>query len=76
MWAQDNSTEKLFAIKQNNKTCFKSIRDECHVLSRLKEHDHVIRFLGAVLDEMESATQPFQVCKMMMELADSKSLQN
>ena len=64
----------MFAIKQNKNESFKSIEDECHVLSRLAENDYIIKFLGAVIDEGELPTQPPLVCKMMMELAESKSL--
>ena len=74
LWAQDLTTEKMFAIKQNKNESFKSIEDECLVLSHLAENDHIIRFLGAVVDERELPTQPPLVCKMMMELAESKSL--
>ena len=70
--AQDLTTEKLFAIKQNKNESYKSIEDECQVLSRLPDNDHVIRFLGAVIDERELATQPPLVFKMMMELAESE----
>ena len=73
LWAQDLTTEKMFAIKQNkNESSFKSIEDECHVLSRLSNNDYIIKFLGAVVDEGELPTQPPLVCKMMMELAESK----
>ena len=64
----------MFAIKQNKNVSFKSIEDECHVLSRLADNDYIIKFLGAVIDEGELRTQPPLVCKMMMELAESKSL--
>ena len=64
----------MFAIKQNKNVSFKSIEDECHVLSRLADNDYIIKFLGAVIDEGELPTQPPLVCKMMMELAESKSL--
>ena len=64
----------MFAIKQNKNESFKSIEDECHVLSRLADNDYIIKFLGAVIDEGELPTQPPLVCKMMMELAESKSL--
>ena len=74
LWAQDLTTEKMFAIKQNKNESFKSIEDECHVLSRLSNNDYIIKFLGAVVDEGELPTQPPLVCKMMMELAESKSL--
>ena len=60
------------AIKQNKNESYKSIEDECQVLSRLPDNDHVIRFLGAVIDERELATQPPLVFKMMMELAESE----
>ena len=72
--AQDNTTGKFFAIKQNKNESFKSIEDECHVLSRLADNDYIIKFLGAVIDEGELPTQPPLVCKMMMELAESKPL--
>ena len=70
--AQDRSTERMFAIKQNKNERFDSIKDECFVLSRLPEHNNIIQFLGAVLDEKELEFQPPLVCKMMMELAESK----
>ena len=72
LWAQDLTTEKMFAIKQNKYACFKSIEYECLILSHLAENDHIVRFLGAVIDERELPTQPPLVCKMMMELAESK----
>ena len=74
LWAQDLTTEKMFAIKQNKNVSFKSIEDECHVLSRLADNDYIIKFLGAVIDEGELPTQPPLVCKMMMEPAESRSL--
>ena len=74
LWAQDLTTEKMFAIKQNKNVSFKSIEDECRVLSRFTDNDYIIKFLGAVIDEGELPTQPPLVCKMMMELAESKSV--
>ena len=74
LWAQDLTTEKMFAIKQNKNESFKSIEDECHILSRLSDNDYIIKFLGAVVDEGELPTQPPLVCKMMMELAESKNM--
>ena len=72
LWAQDNTTAKMFAIKQNkNESFFKSMEDECHVLSRL-EHDHIVKFLGAIIEERDSPAESHLVCKMMMELAESK----
>ena len=64
----------MFAIKQNKNESFTSIEDECHVLSRLSDNEYIIKFLGAVIDEGELPTQPPLVCKMMMELAESKYL--
>ena len=61
----------MFAIKQNKNESFKSIEDECHVLSHLAKNDYIIKFLGAVIDKGELPTQPPLVCKMMMELAES-----
>ena len=72
MCAQDNTTNKMFAVKQNKNESYSSIRDECFVLSRLPEHDHIIQFLGAVLDERDLPTQPPLICKMMIELAESE----
>ena len=71
LWAQDLTTEEMFAIKQNkDETFFKSIEEECHVLSHL-QHDHIVKFLGAVIEERDPpAAHP--VCKMIMELAESK----
>jgi hypothetical protein len=71
LWGEDLTTKKKFAIKQNRNECFKSIEDDCHVLSCLAENDHIIKFLGAVIDEVEQPTQPRRMCKMMMELAES-----
>ena len=62
----------MFAIKQNMNENYKLIENECRILSRLNESDHIIKFLGAVIDEGELPTQPPLVCKMMMELAESK----
>ena len=66
----------MFAIKQNKKDeleRFKSIEDECRILSCLAENNHIVKFLGAVIDEVttEQSTQPLRLCKMMMELAES-----
>ena len=73
VFAQDNTTGMYFTIKQNKNKSFKSIKDECLVLSCLAENDHIVRFLGAVVDERELPTQPPLVCKMMMELAESSA---
>ena len=62
----------MFSIKQNKNESFKSIENECRILSHLNESDYIIKFLGAVIDEGELPTQPPLVCKMMMELAKSK----
>ena len=72
--AQDLTTEYMFAIKLNKIESYKSILDECRILSHLSESDHIIKFLGAVIDEGELPTQPPLVCKMMMELAESKNM--
>ena len=72
---KDNTTEKLFAMKRNNKSdesIIDSIRSECFVLSRLSHHNHVIQFLGAVIDQEDNNVYLPRVCKMFMELADSK----
>ena len=61
----------MFAIKKNETESFKSIENECHVLSCL-EHDHIIKFLGAVIEENESPTESRLVYKMMMELPERK----
>ena len=55
----------MFAIKQNKS---ESLTNEYGVLSQLAEHDHIVKFLGAVIDEGE----PPVVYKTMMELAESK----
>ena len=73
MCAQDNTTNKMFAIKQNKNENYKSIEDECYVLSLIPHHDNVVHFLGAVIDERDLPTQPPHLYRMMMELADSKS---
>lgn len=70
--AQDNTTNKMFAIKQNKNDNYKSIEDECFVLSLIPRHDNIIHFLGAVIDERDSPAQPPLLYRMMTELADSE----
>ena len=72
MWAQDITTTKMFAIKQNKNENYKSIEDQCYILSLIPHHDNIVKFLGAVIDEGDLPSQPPLMYKMMMELADSK----
>lgn len=78
MYGKDNSTEQPFALKRNkemSESIIDSMRTECFVLSRLKPHDHVIRFLGAVIDEEENNVMLPKVCKMFLELADCELIE-
>ena len=63
----------MFAIKQNKNDNSNSIEDECRILSHLDENDHIVKFLGAIIEEVttEQSTQPLRLCKMMMVLAES-----
>ena len=75
VFGQNRSDESVFAMKRNNRDDedkIDSIRSECRMLARIRSHDNVIKFLGAVVDE-ESGGYPPRVCKMFMELAESKS---
>ena len=73
MQGMDNTTEQLFAMKRNKEYSEKmidSMTAECFVLSKLKPHENVIRFLGAVIDEEDNNVILPKVCKLFMELAD------
>ena len=75
VFGQNRSDESVFAMKRNNRDDedkIDSIRSECRMLARIRSHDNVIKFLGAVVDE-ETGGYPPRVCKMFMELAESKS---
>jgi len=72
---QNRSNESVFAMKRNNRDDedkIESIRSECRMLARIRSHDNVIKFLGAVVDDEDEGYPP-RVCKMFMELAESKS---
>ena len=73
---QDNATESIFAIKQNNSNemdKIESIRAECEVLAQLcGGHNNIVQFFGAVMEVNEKEYPP-RVCKMFMEFAESES---
>ena len=69
----------MFAMKRNNQSNeenIESICSECRVLARLKYHENVVRFFGAVLDEDNGDVYLPRVCKMIMELSESESFIN
>ena len=73
MFGKDHTSEQPFAMKRNKEggeSIIDSMKAECFVLSRLKPHDNVISFLGAVIDEEDDNVLLPKVYKMFMELAD------
>lgn len=73
MFGKDHTTEQPFAMKRSNEggeSIIDSMRAECLVLSRLKPHDNIVGFLGAVIDEEDDNVLSPKVYKMFMELAD------
>ena len=73
--ATDVTSKSVFAIKQNKLQDEKKvdyIRRECKIMASLPHNDHVIRFLGAVLDYYPD--ESYSICRLMMEVAESKQI--
>ena len=73
IFGKDHTSEQPFAMKRNKEggeSIIDSMKAECFVLSRLKPHDNIISFLGAVIDEEDDNVLLPKVYKMFMELAD------
>jgi len=75
MFGKDNTTEVSFAMKRNKdngQNAIESMRAECFVLSKLRPHNNVVGFFGAVIDKNETDVFVPNVYKMFLELADCK----
>ena len=61
---------QLFAIKTNDDRMIDDLKSECNILSKIPEHNNIIKFYGAVLEECTSDSQLH--FHLMMELAESE----
>ena len=76
---QDLTLQTVFILKSNNQCTDEmvvSMKRECAILHDIGDHEHIIQFLGAVMDvEIAACDIPRREVKMMMELADSEQIE-